>query len=454
MRDVIWILSLSSARLSVLIILCFITLKWLGLRLTARVKYTIWRILAVLAVIPMNVESALIPVTPSSLSSAGAGDMVFPAAPAAPSHSVDIWQILFVLWVAGAIGFFTYHFQKNRLALSLIRRWCVSDIPGEAVFAYCKRELRLSANVRLYRSKAASSPMAFGLWRPTVVIPCRTYTDEELMLVFRHELTHIARKDALFKWIALLGASIHWYNPFIYLLLRQLNDACELSCDEKMMVLCDRQQQLLYGRLLLQSAVKSTNAFGLYTSMAAKQSTLKIRLETVIGGRMRRNPALCAAFLAVFITAALLMPCTIGYAKTAPRHNAPLPSEQREVTLITQKPPQDITGTTVSVTTSALAQRGTRDTIRSTARRETTVLITTTTATTATVTDSTIVTSLAYTTQPKQNSRFTTTQTASDTSLATYAATNPTKSSPAYTAPVTVVTTTTTTTATHLNLAP
>lgn len=455
MKDIIWILLLGTARLSVLVLLGFIALKWLGQRLTAHVRYTIWRILAILAVIPTNVPSPLIPVTSSSFPTGAAADTAFTDTPTAPSPSVDIWQMLFVLWLAGTIGFFTYHIVKNRRHLSLIRRWCTPDWQSQPILAHSKRELHLSQSVRLFRSKAVASPMAFGLWHPTVVIPCRTYTDDELLLIFRHELTHIARKDGLFKGIALLAASLHWYNPFVYLLVHQLNHECELSCDEKILFLCRREEQFLYGQLLLQSASKSTNAFGLYTSMAVKQSALKARLKAVIGGRIRSNPALCGAFLAVFLTTALLMPCTVGYAKTPTGQHVPLPSHQREEVLPSRKPFQDTPHTTVTESTTSMAQGSTHDPTRSHAGRRTTVH---TTMADTTATDNIVVTSLAYTTQPQQNMRLTTTvtATATATSLATYAVTYPTDASTTYTEPATLDTTTVTVTAaaTHLNPAP
>ncbi len=35
----------------------------------------------------------------------------------------------------------------------------------------------------------------------------------------------------------------HWFNPFVYLLEKEVNKSCELSCDEKVIALLDEQRK-------------------------------------------------------------------------------------------------------------------------------------------------------------------------------------------------------------------
>ena len=87
----------------------------------------------------------------------------------------------------------------------------------------------------LCRSRAVRTPMLLGLLRPVIVLPDRDYDDEMLRGILRHELTHYRRGDLAYKWFAVLVSSLHWFNPFFSLFRREIDRACELSCDERLL---------------------------------------------------------------------------------------------------------------------------------------------------------------------------------------------------------------------------
>ena len=39
--------------------------------------------------------------------------------------------------------------------------------------------------------------------------------------------------DMFYKWLIQIVVCVHWFNPFVYLLEKEVNKSCELSCDEK-----------------------------------------------------------------------------------------------------------------------------------------------------------------------------------------------------------------------------
>ncbi len=320
MKDFIVVILLCSIRLSALVLIFSIILNLFGSKITAGVRYTIWRILDLIAVIPINFKSSFIKITSceyvaNTADISGKTQEIITDTSIWKS-SIDVWQVLFVFWLTGAMFFLIHHVIKNFSTMSFIKRWCFSDENSEKFLAQVKNELNIHSNVKFYRSKTVSGPIAFGLLNHTVVIPLEEYSNEELTLIFKHELIHISRRDSLFKLIAMLAASIHWFNPFIYLFLHQFNSQCELSCDEKITYDCSGKDRFKYGELILNSAIKSRNYFELYTSMSIKNSLLKLRLEKIICGGTKKNTVLCTATLAILIASALVMQCTVGYAKS------------------------------------------------------------------------------------------------------------------------------------------
>lgn len=75
--------------------------------------------------------------------------------------------------------------------------------------------------------------MLTGYFRPEIILPHTGYTDEELSFILRHELLHLKRNDILYQFITLIFISLHWFNPFVYLMARAIEIDGETSCDEK-----------------------------------------------------------------------------------------------------------------------------------------------------------------------------------------------------------------------------
>ena len=69
--------------------------------------------------------------------------------------------------------------------------------------------------------------------------------------IISHELTHFKRKDMFYKWLVQVTICVHWFNPFVWLLGKEVNRRCELSCDEKVVGALSAQARKDYGDTLL-----------------------------------------------------------------------------------------------------------------------------------------------------------------------------------------------------------
>lgn len=97
------------------------------------------------------------------------------------------------------------------------------------------------------------APMLIGMLHPMIVLPARAILPAELPYVFQHELTHYRRKDFLYKWLAEIAVCLHWFNPFVYFVRKQIGQDCEFSCDEAVTSRLNHAERRIYGDTLLHS---------------------------------------------------------------------------------------------------------------------------------------------------------------------------------------------------------
>jgi beta-lactamase regulating signal transducer with metallopeptidase domain len=162
----------------------------------------------------------------------------------------------------------------------------------------------------LYRNPLAPTPMLIGLFRPAIILPDRDFTDEQLKSILLHELTHLRRSDVLVKWLAAFACAVHWFNPLVWLLRREIDRACELACDEAVVRKLDPSDRQRYGDTLLRVAAeaKAPRAV-LSTTLCEEKKALAERLVAI--ARHKRITgvaiALSVALLALVGTGVVLL---------------------------------------------------------------------------------------------------------------------------------------------------
>lgn len=119
-----------------------------------------------------------------------------------------------------------------------------------------------------------------------IVLPQIDYTangmETELRDVLRHELTHWRRHDILYKWFVVLVQSVHWFNPVVYFIRREIDKSCELSCDEAVVRGLSEQDRISYGNTLL--ALASERAIPRRipaTTLSERKKQLKERIISI-----------------------------------------------------------------------------------------------------------------------------------------------------------------------------
>ncbi len=151
------------------------------------------------------------------------------------------------------------------------------------------------------------SPLMVGLFRSTLLLPQMDLNEQQLAHILSHEMVHFRRKDLWYKWLISLVKCIHWFNPMIYLIARQIHLDCEISCDAVVVSSMTQEQRCGYVDTIL-SLLSSGNhqSIPLTTGMTGNKKTLKRRLMT-----MKHNVSMNQKTLLISL---LLVICVIAVA--------------------------------------------------------------------------------------------------------------------------------------------
>lgn len=220
--------------------------------------------------------------------------------PAASWRSVLTSPVLwFALWGVGAAFCLLRQAWGYRRFARLVR---ASGIYPEPEALALLSNLDPSGRVGLTVCPYVSTPMLLGVIRPTIVLPCEVEGDR-LGDILAHELTHARRQDLLYKWFAVAVTSVHWFNPLMVVVRRQLNRACELSCDETVVKRLDAAGRRHYGETLLAMAAGQSTRSLLAVTLSEEKKHLKERLVGVMKYQ-KQGPAALALTLVLAVALA------------------------------------------------------------------------------------------------------------------------------------------------------
>lgn len=124
-----------------------------------------------------------------------------------------------------------------------------------------RHTLKRKINLRI--SDQVSTPLTFGVFHPTIMLPCSLDLKDTLHLdfVLAHEYCHIKRLDSLWKILLTVALSIHWFNPLVWIMFFWANRDIEIACDEKVIntIGCDMRGS--YAKSLIEMGCKKRRVY-------------------------------------------------------------------------------------------------------------------------------------------------------------------------------------------------
>lgn len=204
---------------------------------------------------------------------------------------IPVTTILFYGYLAGAAAFLLYQGVSYALFRRTVRRWKrdVARADYASLLSDTVRDLGVSAPEMIV-CEAISTPAVTGLLRPRLLLPHERYDVQELRYILRHELCHLKRRDMLLKLVLLAANAMHWFNPVVYLMLRQADEDIELACDSAATDGLELPERAAYSRTLLAAVQSSVRALPATTCFGGTVERLKRRITNVLGAQKNDDP--------------------------------------------------------------------------------------------------------------------------------------------------------------------
>lgn len=201
-------------------------------------------------------------------------------------RSVSLQDMLVIIWAVGAISFFLYHIIVYMVFRKRIQKWC-------SVFD-------TSIKQRVMVCKKIKSPMLVGFIKPVILIPDIEYSDNEFSVILSHEMVHYKRGDLWYKLLLVIANSIHWFNPFVYVLVRSANFDLELTCDDIVVRNKDLGFRKAYSTTILNS-IRNENSTAFSTYFVGSKESLKKRFSNILDVNIKKKGILAVIAMLICI---------------------------------------------------------------------------------------------------------------------------------------------------------
>lgn len=218
------------------------------------------------------------------------------------NSSIDWFFIGFILWIIGIIIFTAYHSIKYIYFLHIVKRWS-SEVTCEAtvsIFEKVKQELKIKKEIQIKECSVITSPIGVGFYKFFIFLPAQAFSEKQLYFILKHELIHYKRKDLWYKILILTVNTIHWFNPFVYLMRKKIILQCELCCDSEVSKNMEVKEKLQYVETMIH-IVKNNLKF--YTALSnnflAEKNNIKRRVFSIMDNKKKKKGILCAVVLII-----------------------------------------------------------------------------------------------------------------------------------------------------------
>ncbi len=341
---------------SLVIFLMLLIAPLAGKKLTAKWRYWIWLALALRLLLPIQIDLPQAPVTvelppmmTQTVEAAVPEEDLPPieAVPAIPEDDIPtenivletetiqpvlneesktLWkptllQLLGLIWAAGAAAVLCWQIASYIRYCRKTRPW--NRPVTEELVLNIYEELCLEMGIKnvpeLVQNRRSQSPMLIGLRKPTIVLPEMNYSEDDYTVILSHELNHYKRHDLWYKLLVLAALCIHWFNPLVWLMLREADNDLEISCDEAVVKNSSNDDRAQYCEAILRIMCRGKGNYALLsTGVNGGKKVLQRRFAAVLNEGAGRGIALGAVALCLVVLSGTFVACQVREQEESP----------------------------------------------------------------------------------------------------------------------------------------
>ncbi|MCI9574829.1 MAG: hypothetical protein HFH97_19910 [Lachnospiraceae bacterium] len=309
---------------SLLILFLLLGKRFLKDKINRQWQYYIWAVVVLRLLLPFGPEASLLgrtyqavdravartvplrqqslPDAPESVPAPAAGrgtDNVHGDSPAGdfaafhPFHDIGtlLMDHIWLVWLMAALGLMI---RKATIYQGFIRYIKAGSVPVSDMemldrLSMAAEQASVKRPIELWVNPLVSSPLLIGFFRPCIVLPGTDVSEKNFQYILVHELTHYRRRDMFYKWLVQFTVCLHWFNPLVHLMGREITRACEFSCDEAVLARMGYENAQDYGQTLLDAmaAVWRYRETPGAVTLSENKRLLKERLSAIVNFRKK-----------------------------------------------------------------------------------------------------------------------------------------------------------------------
>ena len=194
--------------------------------------------------------------------------------------------LLFALWAAGVTGMILY-LLKSALSLHALKK---SSLPLQnpaihRLYQNCCKEMHITKDIPVYSSAYLKSPVIAGFLKPCIYLPIHSISDDpvkDIRFMLLHELTHYRYKDCLVNYFMNAACTLYWFNPFVWLALKEMKSDREIACDTSVLKMLDAGSYAAYGTALINFAEKISHPpFPFASGISGNMAQMRKRIVNI-----------------------------------------------------------------------------------------------------------------------------------------------------------------------------
>lgn len=222
---------------------------------------------------------------------------------------VSLQDIIAWIWLTGLIAVLTHFiYIYTRFKTNVLKKCRKVSNKIENLFNQILSEMNISKDIEVCSNESIVSPMIIGLYKFKVILPDKDIAQKDLELIFRHELNHFTNKDHWCKVLASIACSIHWFNPSIYLLIKNIGESCEYACDEALTENMTLDERQYYSEMLLKFMSSASISYTIANSLSKNKLVLLRRFELIM-----KNKTVIKSKIGIIFAITIIYSITISF---------------------------------------------------------------------------------------------------------------------------------------------
>ncbi len=194
------------------------------------------------------------------------------------------YEVLVIgIWYFISFAVLTIQFIRYLRIRRAAKQYCSMEEAAEnvAVLNRLKKVWKIKRKITLYLCDKENAAFTMGTKNP-VIICSLPKEEKETEMLLEHELIHIKRFDVLWKIAGTFVKALHWFNPVVYLFLREFERVCEESCDELVVEGRGEEECFQYAAMVVKRSMNQERMRGWNSALTGKKEILSKGGEKVL----------------------------------------------------------------------------------------------------------------------------------------------------------------------------